>query len=731
MDTGLYIGPDNAPDRYRLLRSIGRGGEAVLYLAELELSGATEPVVVKVLDARQTLSQEMFSRISTKWQEQAELLRFVHRLGVVGIREHFEGPSAHPAGRAPAGGTAAEGRALYLVMNHVEGLDLRDWRAERTLDTAAERREAVRCLEQLADVLDWLHSGAATPSGRTVVHGDLSPGNVMIDANGQATLVDFGLSKLTADHQTAEVWFTPGFAAPEVFEGKRSPASDRYAFGAIAYFLLSGDSPGTMPETVRAAMLDLPELVALGEEKAGRITGIFANDPALRPDSLTAWIKELRPAVISTTSRPPRTPARPPGPAPAPPPAVPPPPAHAPGMAATTADPVVPAPPRTPPPPVRAPAPAPVHTPAQTPPVREPAKPPVTPAPVPAPVPVQAPVQAPAATPVAEAENAAPSAPEQPAPAATPVSAAPTPAPGPTPSPEPPATALPRSPYEPGAAPVTPAAAEPTPPAASPPPSAYEPRTLPLPPSPYAPQPPEGESRPTVVLGSGGPTGAGGGGKGGGPDGKRRSRKPRVVLATVIALLLVGGGAYAGVALSGGGGKQDDASGQHSSQGPGGATPSGKSSTHTPTGDPTATDDSSSAPATMSPGATESLTTETPADDNDSFTTENAEVNGKQYYDALVTDYCDGGYVEYNLGRHWTDFNVLLGVDDNARDLPVMFTISADGNQLFHSQVTLGKPTQKSFDVSGALRLRVQWEAQSDSDDNCGTGVLADPTLVR
>lgn len=706
MDTGLYIGPDNAPDRYRLLRSIGRGGEAVLYLAELELSGATEPVVVKVLDARQTLSQEMFSRISAKWQEQAELLRFVHRLGVVGIREHFAGPSAHPAGRTPADGPATDGRALYLVMNHVEGLDLRDWRAERTLETAAERRDAVRCLEQLADVLDWLHSGAATPSGRTVVHGDLSPGNVMIDANGQATLVDFGLSKLTADHQTAEVWFTPGFAAPEVFEGKRSPASDRYAFGAIAYFLLSGESPATMPETLRAALLDLPELVALGEEKAARIAEVFANDPARRPDSLTAWIKELRPAVISTTSRPPKAPARPAGPPPAA--VVPPPPAHAPGAAPTTADPIVPAPPRTPPPPAQAPVPTPVP-PVQAPPAHEPAKAPVA--------------QAPASA--AEPKTPAPAAQERPAP---------TPAAPPAPAPEPAATPLPRSPYEPAPTPVIPSAAASVPPAVAPPPSAYEPRTTPLPPSPYAPQPTGGDSRPTVVLGSGGPTGAGGDGAGKdqGTDGKRRSRKPRIILAAVVALLLVGGGAYAGVALSGGGGKQTDASGgPQTSHSPttGGTNRSRPSSA--PAADDTPTDDSSAGSVTMSPGDTEALTTETPADGDDTFSTQNAEVNGKQYYDALVTEYCAGGYVEYNLGRHWTNFNALLGVDDNAHDMPVMFTISADGNQLFHSQVTLGKPVQKSFDVSGALRLRVQWEATSDADDNCGTGVLADPTLVR
>jgi serine/threonine protein kinase len=353
VDTGLYIGPDNAPDRYRLLRSIGRGGEAVLYLAELELGGATEPVVVKVLDARQTLSRELFARISEKWREQAELLRFVHRLGVVGIREHFEGPSAHPRG-ALAGTAPGTGRALYLVMNHVDGLDLRDWRAERTLRTPAERREAVRCLEQLADVLDWLHSGAATPSGRTVVHGDLSPGNVMVDTHGQATLVDFGLSKLAADHRTAEVWFTPGFAAPEVYGGQLTPATDRYAFGALAYFLLSGETPAATAEALRAALLALPEFAQLAPDRAARLASIFAVEPDARPASLSAWVRELRPAVIATTTRPPlpapptAAPATAPSPlplplpvtpSPLPPSPVPPPPVHAPAPVARSAPP--------------------------------------------------------------------------------------------------------------------------------------------------------------------------------------------------------------------------------------------------------------------------------------------------------------------------------------------------------------------------------------------------------
>ncbi|MFD9335623.1 protein kinase [Streptomyces sp. NPDC060028] len=323
----LHIGPDAAADRYRLLRSIGRGGEAVLYLAEIQLAGGSEPVVVKVLDSKTTITPDVFDRISQKWNEQAELLRFVHRPGVVGVREHFEGPPIHRPGES----ATLTGRALVLVMNHVDGLDLRDWRAERTLATAAERREVMRTLEQLADVLDWLHSGKATPSGRQVIHGDLSPGNVMVDAHGQATLVDFGLSKLTADHQTAEVWFTPGYAAPEVFDGKRTPGTDRYAFGAIAYFLLSGQSPPATPEQLAHALAGLPQIAALDAEQRARITAIYAADPGKRPVNLAGWMKDLRRAVVSTTTSTSQRVVQDAVPAkPAVAPYVPPPPAHAP-----------------------------------------------------------------------------------------------------------------------------------------------------------------------------------------------------------------------------------------------------------------------------------------------------------------------------------------------------------------------------------------------------------------
>jgi serine/threonine protein kinase len=168
----FHVGPIDNPDKYRLLQQVGRGGEAELWQAELSVAGSAEPVAIKI----RTREAGDFAQSSTRWSEQAELLRFVQHPGVVTVREHFEGAPMHLRG---ATNGAAQSDGLYLVMNWVDGLALHEW--------ALVNREApdrlpriLRHLAQVADVLDWLHSGAATPSRREVIHGDLSPGNVII-----------------------------------------------------------------------------------------------------------------------------------------------------------------------------------------------------------------------------------------------------------------------------------------------------------------------------------------------------------------------------------------------------------------------------------------------------------------------------------------------------------------------------------------------------------------------
>ncbi|MGW9349562.1 protein kinase domain-containing protein [Nocardiopsis flavescens] len=294
MSLSLYVGPDSQPDKYRLVRSVGRGGEATLYLAEVTLAGQTEPVVVKALNADTTADPAQFAELSSRWAEQAELLRFINRLGVVGVREHFEGAPEHPRGSA---GERAE-RCLYLVMNHIDGLDLRDWRAEHAGEGVRGQREVLRYLEQVAQVLDMLHAGRATPSRRPVVHGDLSPGNIMIDADGQATLVDFGLSRIAARHMTARPWFTPGYAAPEIFSGEYSPATDRYAFGAVAFYALTGEDPPPAPERLRERFAALPLLAGADERPLAVVVSMFSADPGERPEA-SEWVRSLRSLATS------------------------------------------------------------------------------------------------------------------------------------------------------------------------------------------------------------------------------------------------------------------------------------------------------------------------------------------------------------------------------------------------------------------------------------------------
>ncbi|MFD8690650.1 protein kinase [Streptomyces sp. NPDC059651] len=631
-----HIGPDASPDRYRLLNSIGRGGEAVLYRAEIELDGAPETVVVKVLDSKTTITIEQFQRLSAKWQEQAELLRFVNRPGVVGVREHFEGPPIHSRGDA----STAAGRALVLVMNHVDGLDLRDWRAERTLSSHAERREVLRTLEQLADVLDWLHSGRATPSGRTVVHGDLSPGNVMVDEHGQATLVDFGLSKLTADHQTAEVWFTPGYAAPEVFEGKRTPNTDRYAFGAIAYFLLSGQAPPSTPEQLRAALRALPQVAAAAPERCERILSVCAAEPDKRPESLSAWVKDVRSAVVSTTTTGSSARDAVPG-------------AGAAGESVRDTPPAV-APALIPPPPLLPPPGGPVATPPPA-----PSTPPPT----------------------------APDSPRSVFP--PPITASSDPG------------VSPPSTVNPGTATAAFASATPF----------QDPD--PAPQSPQASPPP-----------------------------KKKRRLLRIALPVAAVVLFAALGAWGVQALNGDKDDEGAGTGGASTQSSPASTPevteeeTPGTESDTPVAEPGAEGDdtASASPELTDPGSVEdasqiSLTTLNTVAEPAAFEVGSAKINTQLHNDAFVaTPDCDvEPYMEFNLDRAWTTFDLTAGIDDDSTYESGRLTIKVDDKTLWVGTLQLGIPQKLSLKVDNGLRLRIH------IDSNCDGAILAlgTPLLKR
>ena len=101
----------------------------------------------------------------------------------------------------------------------------------------------MRLLAKVARAIDYAHR-------HKILHRDLQPGNILLDANGEPLVSDFGLAKWLEEKsdltQTLTTFGTPGYIAPEQAEGAAAdltPAADIYSLGAILFFLLAGRPP--------------------------------------------------------------------------------------------------------------------------------------------------------------------------------------------------------------------------------------------------------------------------------------------------------------------------------------------------------------------------------------------------------------------------------------------------------------------------------------------------------
>ena len=282
------VGPETDPDYYVVgATPVASGTEGILYRGSLTAGNAELEVAVKML---QPCFLHRVDEWFPRWCEQVELLRSLHFPGVVGVRDGFMGPLPHPPGQA------GDDRTLYLVMNWVEGEPLDEWVRRRP------DRDVFGTLKQLLGVaaaLDFMHSGRAT--GRmAVVHGDVKPSNILVTDEG-TVLVDFGLSRgLPGGECSAAVSGTRGYIAPEILaDGLHTPAADRYAFGAVAYFVLTGSEVPRehRPSELRATLEAVP---ALGErhDTVDQVMTILDADPAARPTSLTNWLGQVRRSTL-------------------------------------------------------------------------------------------------------------------------------------------------------------------------------------------------------------------------------------------------------------------------------------------------------------------------------------------------------------------------------------------------------------------------------------------------
>lgn len=298
----LRVGPEDDVDRYVLGAAIGSGAEGILYRATITTpSGLALDVAVKMLQPRFMSQVELWR---SRWMEQLELLRSLQVPGLVPVRDGFIGALPHSPGEP------GEGRTLYLVMNWVEGQPLDEWVRHRD---DRDPIDDLKTLIPVAAALDLMHSGRAT-GGVPVAHRDVKPSNILVGEAG-SVLVDFGLTKgLPEGHRLSGVVGTPGYLAPEAVEsGTYSPATDRYALGAVAYFVLTGSEPPQShePGLLRSSLFAVPEL-SERPEIVDRVMAMMDADPEVRPTGLANWIGQLRHSSLPSLPEPlsPQAPSR-------------------------------------------------------------------------------------------------------------------------------------------------------------------------------------------------------------------------------------------------------------------------------------------------------------------------------------------------------------------------------------------------------------------------------------
>ena len=240
---------------YRIDAVLGQGGFGITYLATqvaLNRKVAIKEFFMKEFCERNadtshvTLgtsgSREIVERFRAKFIKEAQHIAQLNHPHIVRIHDVFE-----------TNGTA------YYVMEYHDGGSLADRVKQGPLPEAA----AVDFVRQVAEALGYLHS-------RKMNHLDVKPGNILLDEEQRAVLIDFGLSKRydEAGHQTSTtpVGISHGYAPMEQYNiggvSLFSPETDIYALGATLYKLLSGETPIEAPKLINEGLHFPPTIPA-------------------------------------------------------------------------------------------------------------------------------------------------------------------------------------------------------------------------------------------------------------------------------------------------------------------------------------------------------------------------------------------------------------------------------------------------------------------------------------
>jgi class 3 adenylate cyclase len=253
---------------YRLLRKIGEGGIATVYLAQPFAGGPPQVLKVLRLDNPERL---------------IELQRFIQEFALLAQIDH---PNvAHIFRQDFSGGNA------YIAMEYFPLGDLRS-RMHQPLDPGI----ALYYLSQIAAGLEAIHQVG-------IVHRDLKPDNIMMRQDGILAIADFGIAKQVSMHITdtgaGDIVGTPYYLSPEQALGKAVDARcDLYSLGVVAYEMLTGTKPyvaATARELLELHInAPVPVLAAEHRRLQPVLEKMMAKDPARRYESAAALLDALK-----------------------------------------------------------------------------------------------------------------------------------------------------------------------------------------------------------------------------------------------------------------------------------------------------------------------------------------------------------------------------------------------------------------------------------------------------
>lgn len=272
--------------RYEIIGELGKGAMGLVYLAR-------DPIIGRQL-ALKTFRLGFSAKDADAEQFKA---RFLREAQSAGILNHPNIVTIHDV-------VVDDGGDFFIAMEYVKGTDLKQlMQRQGRLDI----RFVVDLIAQIADGLDYAHS-------KGVVHRDIKPANIIITADKQAKITDFGIARVDASNLTVEgqLLGTPNYMAPEQIQGKEvDHRADLFSLGVMLYEMTTGKKPFqgdnlTMVthRIVYDAFTPPQELVAgLPDRLVSVLQRALEKDVTKRYDRGSEMARDLR-AVFTSSARP-------------------------------------------------------------------------------------------------------------------------------------------------------------------------------------------------------------------------------------------------------------------------------------------------------------------------------------------------------------------------------------------------------------------------------------------